>query len=78
MPDSCCAIGYAAVMAPEKDCRGARAVKVPTVSDVQESLQTMPIVCLSYYLKRLERKRKSRGCYEVPTVHENLGADEGD
>ena len=31
-------------MAPENNCWGARAVKVPSVSSVQESLQTMPIV----------------------------------
>ena len=33
------------VMTPENNCwRGARAVKVATVSGVQESFQTMPIV----------------------------------
>ena len=31
-------------MAPEKYCWGARAVKVPTVSDDQESLQTLHII----------------------------------
>ena len=59
-------------MAPENNCwGGARAVKVPTVSGVQESLQTMPIV-LSKKLKT-----KGHGFYEVPTVHRNLGADGG-
>ena len=41
-------------MTPEKNCWGARAVKVPTVSGVQESLQTMPIVLPS-------KKSKNKG-----------------
>ena len=45
-------------MAPEKIAGGgARAVKEPTVSGVQESLQTMPIVCLSYWQKRLKKRK---------------------
>ena len=32
------------MMAPERNCRGARAVKVPIVRGVRESLQTIPIV----------------------------------
>ena len=41
-------------MTPEKNCWGARAVKVPTVSGVQESLQIMPIVLPS-------KKSKNKG-----------------
>ena len=57
-----------------KNCWGARAVKVPIVSGGQESLQTVPIVCLSYCLKRI---KKGHGFYEVLTLHGNLGADKG-
>ena len=48
---------------------GDRAVKVPIVSAVRESLQTIPIV--------LSKKTKGQGhgFYEVPTVHANLGAN---
>ena len=52
------------VMAPEKNCwGGARAVKVPTVSGVQASLQTMPIVLPP------KKSKKGPGFYEVPTIH---------
>ena len=60
------------VMGPEKNCWGARAVKVPTVSGVQESLQTMPIV-----LPPRKSKKDNARFYDVPTVHENLGTDGG-
>ena len=44
-----------AEMLPENNCwGGARAFKVPTVSGVQESLQTMPIVCIN----RLTRNKQ--------------------
>ena len=42
-----------------------------TVSGVQESLQTMPIVFPP------KKKKKGPGFYEVPTMHGNLGADGG-
>ena len=58
-------------MAPEKNCWGARAVKVPTVSGVQESLQAMPIVLPP------KKSKKGPGFYEVPTMHGNLRADGG-
>jgi len=57
-------------MGPEKNCWGARAVKVLTVSSVQESLQTLPIV-----LPKKSSKRPQ--IYEAPTMHGNLGADGG-
>ena len=47
---------------------------MPTVSNVQKSLQTMLIVCLSYCLKRI---KKVRGFYAVRKLHGNLGADGG-
>ena len=52
-------------MAPENNCWGAGAVKVPTVSGVQQSSHTIPIV--------LPKKttKKDHGFYEVPTVHRN-------
>ena len=49
-----------AVMASEKNCWWARAVKVPTVGGVQESLQT---VCLKR-LKKGTDFRKCRRCME--------------
>ena len=45
----------APVMAPEYNCWGARVVKVPTLSGVQESLQTMPIV-----LPKKTKNKRSR------------------
>ena len=59
-------------MAPENNCwgGGARAVKVPIVSGVRESLQTILIVLP-------KRLKKGHGFYEMPTVHGNLGADGG-
>ena len=44
---------------------------MPTVSGVQESLQSMPIVL------HKKTKTKSHRFYEVPKVHENLCADGG-
>ena len=58
-------------MAPEKICWGARAIKVPTVSGVQESFQTMPIVFPP------KKRKKGPGFYEVPKMHGNVGADGG-
>ena len=47
-------------MASEKNCWGAGAIKVPIVSSVRESLQTVPIVLPNKTrrksLKRLENK----------------------
>ena len=57
-------------MVPEKIAGGARAVKVLTVSGVQESLQTMPIILP-------KKTRKGHTFYEVLTVHGNLGAAGG-
>ena len=50
-------------MVPENKCWGVRAVKVPTVRGVQESLQTMSIVLPK------KTKKKGHGLYEVPTLH---------
>ena len=61
-----------AVMVPEKNCwMRARAVKVPTVSGVQESLQTMLIVLLP------KKSKKNPEFYEVPTMYGNLGTNGG-
>ena len=61
-------------MAPEKNCWGARAVKVPTVGGIQESLQKMPIVLPP---KEVKTEKEGPGFYEVPTMHRNLGAERG-
>ena len=60
------------MMVPEKIAWGARAVKVPTGSGVQESLQTMPIV-----LPPKKSKKQGPGIYEVPTMHGSSFADRG-
>ena len=44
---------------------------MPTVSGVQESLQTMPIVLPP------KKSKKGPGFYEVPTMLGNLDADGG-
>jgi len=44
---------------------------VPTVSGVQESLQTMPIVLPP------KKSKKGPGFYEVPMMHGNLGVEGG-
>ena len=58
-----------AEMLPESNCwgGGARAFKVPTVSGVQESLQTMPIVCLNRPTrnKQVMDFMKCRRCMEI-------------
>jgi len=58
-------------MVPENNCWGARAVKVPTVRGVQESLQTMSIALPK------KTKKKGHGFYEVPTLRGKLGATRG-
>ena len=45
---------------------------MPTVSGVQESLQTIPIV-----LPPKRSRKKGPEFYEAPTMHGNLGADGG-
>ena len=56
-----------AVMVPEKNCwMRARAATVPTVSGVQESLQTMPIVLLpKKSKKKIPNFMKCRRCMEI-------------
>ena len=61
----------AAVMALEaKLLGGARAVEVPIVRGVRDSLQTIPIVLP-------KKTKKGHGFYEVPTLHGNFRADGG-
>ena len=58
-------------MTLEQYCwEGAIALKVPIVSGVQKSLQTMPIE-----LPKKTSKRKGHRFYEVPKAHGTLGAD---
>ena len=58
-------------MSPEKIAGGARAVKVPMVGGVLESLREIPIVLPK------KAKEKGYGFYKVLTVHGNLGVDGG-
>jgi len=58
-------------MGPEKNCWGARAVKVLTVSSVQESLQTLPIVLPKMSSKRPQIMKRRR-CMEIWVPTEGL------
>ena len=53
------------VMTPENNCWGARTVKVPTVSGVQESLQTMPEVLPKKTIKKVTDFMKCRRYMEI-------------
>ena len=66
-----CMFEHSPVLASEKTVGGggrARTVKVPTVSDVQESLPDN-----AYRIASLKRVKKGPRIYELPTMHGNLG-----